>query len=383
MSGIDADVMSAISDLTGGSSGAAEAEVPVSPDAVFSSAGLDRDKAPAPAARAAAPATGKGEPAGEEPADDDDPLDDKHFTEEALNTPEKRAAARARLFKHLDAVKKMTSKSHHSHAAAVRREKKIEAREQAVGQREAAAAAYDRAFQASLSDLQSGDADRFLTGLHRIANVGDPAGFWRTVSLKLASGGTFTEAEKKTAQADPEIQRRLEQLEGALKGRDAREEEQAAAAHAAQLEQLKTQNLETAKGNATTPRVALYAADPRTAPHVREELARIMLESHKRTGRPLTVGQACAELEESLAVHYELSQRADGKTNGEKGTAGSAPEAGRATSQEPPKPEGLSTIPTQLSAAPVTAVRPMSEAEERTAAIQGLERAGFFSRIGL
>ncbi len=380
MSGIDADVMSAIGDLTGGDAAPAE-DVAVSADVVFNRAGLDRDQAP-PAARTATP--GKEASAEAHADDDDDPLDDKHYTEEALSTPEKRAAARARLFKHLDAVKKMTSKSHHSHASAVKREKKIEAREQAVTHREEAAAAYDRTFKASLSDLQSGDADRFLTGLHRLANVGDPAGFWRTVSLKLASGGTFSEAEKKAAQADPEIQRRLEQLEGALKGRDMRDETQAAAAHTAQLEQLKTQNLEAAKANTATPRVALYAADERTAPHVREELARIMLDAHQRTGRPLTVGQACAELEQSLAVHYELSQRADGKTNGEKGTASPGLDAGRATSTAPPKPDGqLSTIPTQLSAAPVTAVRPMNEAEERTAAIQGLERTGFFSRIGL
>lgn len=384
---IDADVLSAIGSATGttptvtttSASAAAFPDVSadVDPDVIMRSSGIDRPMVPPkPAAAAAAPASKDG--AKEAPADDDDPLDDKHYSEEALNTPEKRQAARARLFRHLDAVKEMTRKSHKSHGAAGRREATVERRETAVGQREAAAAAYDRAFQANLIDLQSGDPDRFLTGLHRLSNVGDPAGFWRTLSLKLASGGTFTEKEKQQAQADPEIQRRLEQIEGAINGRAAAEETSA-------LEQAKARNLQQATQNTATPRVVAYAADPRTADATREALAKIMIDHHDRTGRALTVPQACAELEQSLAVHYELSQRADGQTNGEKGTTGLVPDAGRDTSKDlPPKPGAQpNTIPAQLGASPAAAVRPLTEREQKEATVQGLEAIGFFSRIGL
>jgi hypothetical protein len=110
-----------------------------------------------------------------------------------------------------------------------------------------------------------------------------------------------------------------------------------------------------------------------------------MIDHHHRTGRPLTVSQACAELEQSLAVHYELSQRADGQTNGEKETTGPEPDAGRDTSKDlPPKPgEQPRTIPAQLGASPAAAVRPLTEREQREATVQGLDAIGFFSRIGL
>jgi hypothetical protein len=400
---IDTDVLDAIGSITGttpsvgaasSSSAAAEAAEPerADPDVILRKSGIER---PAPAPRAAAPAPAKpngaavaavaagaavaakvGEKA--ELADDDDPLDDKHYTEEALNTPEKRQAARARLFKHLDAVKNMTRAAHRAHGAAGKREDQVTRREREVEQEKAAVVAYDRAFKANIADLQSGDPDRFLTGLHRLSNVGDPAGFWRNISLKLASGGTFTEKEKQQAQADPEIQRRLQQLEGAIKGREAAEEESA-------LEQAKTRNLQLATQNAATPRVVAYASDPRTSDATRDALAQIMIDAHKRTGRPLTVSQACAELEQSLAVHYELSQRADGKTNGEKETTGPEPDAGREPSKDlPPKPgEQPRTIPAQLGASPAAAVRSLTERERREATVQALDASGFFARIGM
>ncbi len=389
---IDADVMAAIGSVTGTTPtpttqpAAEQSPQALDPDVIMRSSGIER---PAPAPKTAGQ-SGNGSPAGkstpaavskEEPADpgelDEDPLDDKHYTEEALNTPEKREAARARLFKHLNAVKEMTRKAHKAHGAAGRREASIEKREKAVEQREATAAAYDRAFQASLSDLQSGDPDRFLTGLHRLSNVGDPAGFWRTISLKLASGGTFTEKEKAQVQADPELRRRLDMLEQGIRQRQEADNETL-------IEQAKARNLQLATQNTATPRVVAYASDPRTADATRDALAQIMFDYHERTGRTLTVPQACAELESSLAVHYELSQRADGKTNGEKETAGPGPDAGRETSKDPPKPDAQPrTIPAQLGASPAAAVRPLTEREQREATVQGLDAIGFWSRIGL
>lgn len=393
---IDQDVLAAIGSVTGTTPavGVAPAAAPaaeesagaVDPDVIMRLGGIERPPpaprpaaAPAKAASLAAAAPKAGEkPAAPAAPEDDDPLDEKHFTEEALNTPEKREAARKLLFKHLDAVKDMTRKAHRAHGAAGKREEQIVRREVAVTQREQTAAAYDRAFQANLTDLQSGDPERFLTGLHRISNVGDAAGFWRNISLKLASGGTFTEKEKQQAQADPEIQRRLEQLEGALQGRVASE-------HQSAVEQLKTRNLQLATQNTTTPRVVAYATDPRTAEATRDALAEVMMSTHRQTGRPIDIGRACAILEESLAVHYELSQRADGQTNGEKETTGPEPDAGRATSRDlPPKPgEQPRTIPAQLGASPAAAVRPLTEREQREVTVQALDASGFFARIGM
>ena len=123
-----------------------------------------------------------------------------------------------------------------------------------------------------------------------------------------------------------------------------------------------------------------YATDPRAAGDIRERLAQIMFDGAKEKGRPLTIAEACASLESELSVHFELSQRADGKTNGEKGTAGSAPEAGRAPSNEPPpKPETTqATIPASLASAPMSANRPMTEQEEREWQIRQAEAIGFF-----
>lgn len=376
---IDADVMAAIGDLTGGSA----APAAPAPDAVEATAddvivrtGIERP-APGPSVAKAKPAdAGKGAPP------ELDPLDPKLY--ENLRTPEDFDKATKRILGELTKVNDLKRAAFRSHGAAETREKKLAARESAVAAREAAAATWDKAFQASMGDLQSGDPDRFLTGLHRLANVGDPAGFWRTISLKLASGGTFTPEEKKAAQADPEIQRRLEGIEKALQARTQTEEQAAAADFERQVAEVKQRNLETAKKNAATPRVVAYASDERTAEATRDALAEIMLKGAKAKGRPLTVAEACAELEASLAVHYELSQRADGNANGEKGTTGSGPDAGRETSKDSPKPDGqLSTIPTQLGSAPAVAHRPLNEREQREATVQGLERIGFFSRIGL
>lgn len=309
-----------------------------------------------------------------------DPLDEADFDETKLNSPEAIKAARERLLKARAQQAELTRASHRAHGAAGRREAAVERREQEVEREKAAVVAYDRAFKASIADMQSGDPDKFLTAIHRLGNVGDPAGFWRTISLKLASGGTFTEAEKKQAQADPEIQRRLEQIEQAVKGKQQAEEE---AAFDAQVAQVKQRNLEFAAKNEETPRVVAYASDPRTADYTKDALAEIMLSMHRQHGRPIDIRRACEILEENLAVHLELSQRANGtaqaRTDRENETAGSVPEAGRAPSQEPPKPATTqATIPATLSTSPGGAQRRMSEEEMKREQIRQLEAAGFF-----
>jgi hypothetical protein len=309
-----------------------------------------------------------------------DPLDEADFDETKLSSPEAIKAARERLLKARQQQVELTRAAHRAHGAAGRREAVIQRREQETAQKEAAIVAYDRAFKSSIEDLQSGDADRFLTAIHRLGNVGDPAGFWRNVSLKLASGGTFTEAEKKQAQADPEIQRRLQQIEDAVLGKQRAEED---AAFEQQVETAKRNNLAFAAKHEATPRVVAYASDPRTADYTKEALAEIMLSMHRQHGRPIDIASACGILEENLAVHFELSQRANGQpsgqTNRENETTGSVPEAGRAPSQEPPKPATTQpTIPATLSNSPGGAARRLSEDELKREQIRQLEAAGFF-----
>lgn len=305
-----------------------------------------------------------------------DPLDEADFDEAKLASPAALKAARERLMKARQQQVELTRASHRAHGAAGRREAAVERREAEVEQEKAAVVAYDRAFKANLVDMQSGDAEKFLTAIHRLSNVGDPAGFWRNISLKLASGGTFTEKEKEQAQADPEIQRRLQQIEDAVLGRQKQESD---ATFNAQVEQAKTRNFDFAAKNEATPRVMAYATDERTSAMVKEDLALIMQEHFDRTKRPLTVAQACETLEENLAVHFELSQRANGHTNRENETTGSGPEAGRATSQEPPKPAlSQATIPATLSNSPGGAQRHLSEDELKREQIRQLDAAGFF-----
>lgn len=340
----------------------------------------DAPVAPAAKAEAAQAATteaaskpANGTPAPAAKAEPIDPLDPADFELSKLGSPEAIQAAADRLIKAHKQALELTRAAHRSHGAAKGRETRVKSREEQVEQREGAIAAYDRTFQANMSDLQSGDPDKFLTAIHRLGNVGDPAGFWRNLSVKLASGGKITEPEKRQAQADPEIQRRIEQIENALRGGAAAQEEQ-------QVELLKSRNFEFAAKHEATPRVVAYASDPRTAAYTREALAEIMEAHYAQTKRPLTIQQACETLEENLAVHFELSQRADGKTNGEKGTTGLEPEAGRATSQEPPKPatSQATSIPASLSNSPGAAQKPLSEEEQRALQIRQLEAAGFF-----
>lgn len=309
-----------------------------------------------------------------------DPLDESDFADEKLSSPEAIKAARDRLLKARAQQVELTRASHRAHGAAGRREAAVERREAELEREKAVIAATDRAFKASWADMQSGDADRFLTGFNRLANVAEPGTLWREIALKLASGGTFTEAEKKKAQDDPEIQRRLKQIEDAVLGKQAKEEE---AEFKRQVEQVKTRNLEFAAKHEATPRVVAYASDPRTAEYTKEALAEIMLSMHRQHGRPIDIAKACGILEENLAVHFELSQRADGtaqaRTNRENETTGSVPEAGRAPSQEPPKPAtSQATIPATLSSSPGGAQRRLSEEELKREQIRQLEAAGFF-----
>ncbi len=301
-----------------------------------------------------------------------DPLDPKDFEDEKLSSPEAIKAARERIQKAQRQALELTRAAHRSHAAAEAREKKLLTREAGVGDRETRAAAWERAVSTAIEDLESGDTERFLTAVQKLSKSGDPAGFWRNASLSLAKGEKLKPAQAAQVAADPELRARLEQLEQTLNGRAQQE-------HESQVEQLKTRNFEAAKANSATPRVVAYASDERAAGAIRERLAEIQMSAYRQHGRPIDISQACEILENELSVHFELSQRADGKTNGEKGTTGPEPDAGRETSKDLPKPETSQvTIPAALSSSPASANRSMNEEERRQLQIRQLESLGIF-----
>lgn len=305
-----------------------------------------------------------------------DPLDPADFAPEKLGTPEAIQAAAERVQKAQRQALELTRAAHRAHAAAERREKQLKTGEQQVSDREARAAAWERAVSTAIDDLESGDGERFLTAVGKLSKSGDPVGFWRNASLSLAKGEKLKPQQAAQAAADPELAARLERLEQVLQAGQTQTHEQ-------QLEALKDRNFEAAKGNAETKRVQVYANDPRTAPAIREELARIMELAYRQDGRPIDIGEACRRLESNLAVHFELSQRADGtaqaRTNHENETTGSEPDAGRETSKDFPKPEtSQATIPAALSSAPASAHRSMNEEEQRRLQIRQLENLGIF-----
>lgn len=320
------------------------------------------------------------------PKEPDDPLDEGDFAPEKLNSPEAVAAAAERVVKARRQAAEFMRASHRSHAAAEKREHKLTEREQAVVDREKRAGIIERAQSekdAALDELTKGDVDNFLTAVAKLRNTTDPVGFWKACTVAIASGKPVPAKQQAQADANPELAARLERLEQHL----ARGEE---LTFAQQVEVAKDRNLEVAKGNAETKLVQLYASDPRTAAAIREELAIIMetaagyqKSKYQHDGRPIDIGEACRRLEENLAVHFELSQRADGtaqaRTNHENETTGSEPDAGRETSKDFPKPEtSQATIPAALSSAPASAHRSMNEEEQRRLQIRQLENLGIF-----
>jgi hypothetical protein len=302
-----------------------------------------------------------------------EPLDPLDFDPETLKTPEEMNAVKERIIKARRQALELTRASHRSHAAAEQRERKLLAKEQGVSERETRVAAWERVVSTSVDDLESGDSERFLTAVGKLSKSGDPAGFWRNAALSLAKGEKLKPAQAAAVEADPELKQRLTALEQQLTG-------QRDAEFTAQIEHLKNRNLEAAKTNEASPRVAIYAGDERAAPAIRERLAEIMVAGAKERGRPLTIQEACASLEEELSVHFELSQRADGQTTREKETTSPALESGRdSRAALPTKPETTPvTIPASLSSAPGSATRRRTEAETRAWQIAEAERLGLF-----
>jgi len=315
-----------------------------------------------------------------------DPLDPSLFTEEKLKTPEDFQKATKRLLSELSKVNDLKRKAHRAHGAAEVRERKVLDRETKVQGRETRAEAIERLQNQAIEDFESGDTTRFLTAVGKLSKTGDPVGFWKNAAIALAKGEAFKPAEKAAIAADPELKARLERLEHGVA-------ETRAAEDSARLEQLKTQNYEVAKASAGKhPHLAAFCAEhPERA---REGIAAVMLEESinraKARGldprdwrnlQPVDIATACGIIETELSARYELSPRADGQTNGEKGTTGSGPDAGRETSKEPPKPETAiapATVPAALASHPGSANRAETPEELRQRQIRELDAMGFF-----
>jgi len=306
-----------------------------------------------------------------------DPLAEELYAEDVLQTPEQAREAAKLLREQRAKVAELTRKAHNSHSAAEKRELKLKRREQAVLEGEHRISAFERVWSKTQQDMESGDPERFLTAIASASKSADPASYWKKVSMKLASGGTFTETEKRAAQADPETQQKLAAIEQHI----FREQEQRETAY---IERLKTQNLEFAQKSDEHPFLKLYSSEQPA--NIRETLATHMLTEAKRLGRPIDVKTACDNLEASLRAQYELSQRVGGNTDGVKGTAGSGPEAGQETSGQPPKPEMASrapqTVPASLTATQGQTQRALSPREQRSQQVQSLPPA-FWNQFGL
>lgn len=359
---------------TAATNAAATTAVPAAPvvdeAAALAMLGMGAPPAETKPAPAAAPAKEGAKP---EPAPVD-PLDPSLFSADKLKTPEDFEKATKRILDELTKVNDLKRKTFRALGEAERREKKIKAREEGVSGREHRVELVERSQAKAIEGITSGDVHRFLQGVGELGRVGDPAGFWRDASLALVKGEALKPKQQAQVDADPELKKRLELVEAGIAERQEREELQ-------QIEQLKTQHYETAKGSADKyPHLAAFCAEnPRRA---REGIAAVALEELQRVGRPVDIPTIFGIIEESLSARYELSPRADGQTNGEKGTAGPGPGAGRETSKEPPKPETAiapATVPAALASHPGSANRAETPEEERERQIRELDAMGFFS----
>jgi hypothetical protein len=321
-----------------------------------------------------------------------DPLAEELYAENVLQTPEQAREAAKLLREERAKTAELRKKALNAHSAAEKREHKVKLREQAIKDGEMRQAAWERAVSGSVQDLESGDPERFLTAVARMSKSADPASYWKKVSMKLASGGTFTEAEKKQAQTDPEVQKKLSELEQYIQRDQHQKQIEQEQRDAAYVEHLKAQNLTFAQKSEEHPYVKLYATEQ--PENIREVLGDIMegeYEKNRKRGLPahqcaIDVKAACGILETSLRTHYELSQRVGGNTDGEKGTAGSGPDAGRESSGQPPKPETATrapaTVPASLTATQGNAQRALSPREQRQQQVQSLPPA-FWGQFGL
>lgn len=314
------------------------------------------------------------EPSGEEavpeavvpegkPANDVDPLD---FIDEATEwTPEAIARAKATLLAERKKANDLRKKAQNAHAAAEAREAKFKKNKQGVFAKEHSVQAREAMIDAAVKDLQKGDPDAFISAVGKLSGSTDPHKFWRDVSIKLASGGKVSEPEP-AAVVSPEIQARLDQLEAHIAQQGRAETEQ-------KINQLRHQQLQFAQTSAAHPLLNAYSVD--NPEYVDQSITQFRLQEFDRTGRPISVEQACDRIEQELNKQYEILQRANGQrgSNGEREDTGPVPDSGRETSalakpgMAASRPQTATTIPSSLTSEPAVGKRPRTRQEERQA----------------
>lgn len=306
-----------------------------------------------------------------------DPLAEELYAEEVLQTPEQAREAAKLLREERAKIAVLKRKALNAHAAVERREQKFKkTANQVLGER-AFYQGWREEQEGIRKDRESGDPERFLTAFQKETKSADPLSYWKKVALHMAQGKPMAQEDKREVQADPELKAKVDRMEQHFIQQQERQE-------TAYIEHLKTQNLTFAQKSDETPFVKLYASEQPA--NIREAIAGIMLEEAQSRGRPIDVKTACGILEASLKAHYELSQRVGGNTDGEKGTAGSGPDAGRESSGQPPKPESAprapATVPASLAATQGNARRALSHREQREQQVQSLPPE-FFRQFGL
>jgi hypothetical protein len=340
------------------------------------------DQVAEPTATIAVPAP-PGAAAKPPPAGFDDPLDEARFNELMTKDP---AAARALLQTEVKNALSLRRAAHNARAESERKETKLRATRDAVLGDKQATTAQTQLLQREIQDLQTGDPDKFIAAVGRLANARDPHEFWTKVAVALAQGKPVEAESAKPSKELEELRARQDRIEQERAAEIASREEQ-------QILNLRVAQINEARTFADLGYVSSLANEQPVLVDAR--LVAIKQEHWDRTKQPLDTRSACGILENEIRSHFELLQRAgnpNGALNGERGAA--APVAGLAGKPElTAKPElaqrppihqaAVTAIPSALTAAPAATKRALSDAEQREAKIAELERLGLFSNFGM
>lgn len=323
-----------------------------------------------------------------------DPLDEADFTDAKLGTPEGVRAARAVIQAQVKEALRLRTAANNRVAEATRREEKLGKTKQSTLSEKQATVAQTQMLQRELQDLQSGDPEKFIQVIGRLANAKDPYDFWNKTAIALAKG--------KPVEADVEgpipkaVQERLDRIEAeraAEKEQQAKHIEQSTER---QLFDLRVQQVKDATTFTDLRHVSALASDIEHVPLIDARLVAIKEEHFAKHNTPLDTRAACGILEAEIQSHFELLQRAgnpNGAMNGEREAAASVAGLARQPERQIAKPEpapsapaqnrSASAIPASLSAVAATTTRARTKAEKDAATIAGLEALGVFQNFGM
>jgi len=337
----------------------------------------------------ASPVAAKAEPKGFV-----DPLDEADFSDDKLATPEGVRAARAVIQAQVKEALRIRTAANNRVAEATRREEKLGKTKNSVLGEKQATVAQTQMLQRELQDLQSGDPEKFIQVIGRLANAKDPYEFWNKTAIALAKGKPVE------ADAEPAIPKAVQERLDRIEAERAAEKEAQSQAQVSRAEQdifnLRVRQVEEATTFTDLVHVSALAADIEHVPLIDARLVAIKQEHFAKHGTPIDTRAACGILEAEIQSHFELLQRSgnpSGVLNGERGAA--APVAGQARPPERQiaKPEptpsasaqnrSATAIPASLAAVASTTTRARTKAEKDAATIAGLESLGVFANFGM